>query len=540
MTTPKDDIPPHEAPSDPGPIVDPMVTGGADPRDALFDTEALRGELKKRSSRGGGLTIVAQAVQFISSVASMMYLGRVLSPADFGVIAMAYSVILPVMEIRGFGIPQAMVQRKSMNAAEGRSLFYYNMRLQFAVFLIVALLAWPAAWFYGDERVFSLLLVFNVILVSMGLSILHHGLLRRQMRFGMAAGIELGADLFGIVVACVAAALGAGYWSLVWLHVGSQTVRAVGFWVATGWLPGLPKRDKTMGVDVKDMRQYSWSVTGSKAIEQLIAKLDQVLIGRFAGDVALGYYNRAFNWSIMPVRQLYFPLQQVVVSGSSRLLDEPERFRNYMCRGWSATHTLVIPMMLWLVVASGDFIRVLLGPQWDASVPIFRLLVIGGLMGSTVYLTRWLYLAEGTTGRQLKWTAWSAPVLVAGVVAGLIVGVVAFEDDGERTIRAYCVAFGFMAATSLMAIPRVLNATRDSRVSAGDYWGTAWRPLAASLAATLPSGYLQFIAMTETIFYWRIPAVLGVFGVVYLAVFTLLPGGRQSVKDLLHIFRSMK
>lgn len=232
------------------------------------------------------------------------------------------------------------------------------------------------------------------------------------------------------------------------------------------------------------------------------------------------------------------------MSGASRLLDEPKRFRNYLCRGWSATHALVIPLMIWLIVASGDFIRVLLGDQWDAAVPIFRVLVLGGLMGSTVYLTRWLYLAEGTTGRQLKWTAWSAPVLAVGVVAGLLIGKSLYPDGGDfdRVMRAFCVAWGFTISTSLLAIPRVLNATRDSRVSAMDYWTTAWRPLAASLAAAAPCAYLQFdlLAGENTEYYWRAPAVLAFFGVVYTVVFVGLPGGRQAVKDLVHIFRSMK
>lgn len=537
-----DDKPDDEA--RPEPTSDPMLTGGADPRDLLFDTEKLRGELKKRTSRGGGLTIIAQAVQFFASVASMMYLARELTPADFGVIAMAYSIILPALEIRGFGIPQAMVQRKNMNAAEGRSLFYYNVKLQLIVTVVIALLAWPAAWYYKDDRVLMIMLVFDVAILGMGLSVLHHGLLRRQMRFGTAAGIELGADLFGMVLAIIAALMGAGYWALVWLHIGSQSVRAVGFWVSTKWIPGLPKKGGEAAV--ADMRKYSQSVTGSKAIEQFISKLDQILIGRFAGDFALGNYNRAFRWSVLPARQLYFPLQQVVVSGASRLLDEPERFRNYLCRGWSATHTLVIPMMIWLMVAAGDFILVLLGDQWTGAIPIFRVLVLGGLMGSTVYLTRWLYLAEGTTGRQLKWTAWSAPVLIGGVVIGMIVGHVQFpedanvNDDTELVMRAFCVAWGFAIATALLAIPRVLNATKGSRVSAKDYWTTLWRPLVAAVLAAAPSVWLQFEVMTEAAFYWRAPAVLALFGVVYGACFFLMPGGKKAVKDLTHIFRSMK
>ncbi len=508
-----------------------MTQATAPTTDTLFD--AHRGDLKSSSAKGGLVSVVSQAGIFVLGLGSMMYLGRVLEVDDFGLAAMAYSVLLPVLEIRDAGMPAAMIQQKNLTRGQGTAMFWRNFKSQIIVSLAVALGAWPVAQFYGDDRLTIILLLFAFTIFFSGLTVLHRGLLRRQMRFGAVAKIELGAEFAGVAVACASAAMGAGYWALIYLQIASQLYRASAYWLSAGWVPGRP--GSASGHDIQSMRSYSRNVTGTKLIEQLVGKLDQILIGYFATQTALGLYNRAFKWSVMPVKQLLTPLQQVMVSGSSKLVDKPEKFRNFFRHGLTMTHAIVIPVMLWLFVAAGDFIRILLGPKWDDAVPIFRVLVFGGLMGTTVLITRWLYLAEGRTKEQLRWSVVSMPVLALGVVGGVIAG--RYWDALGVSLG---VAWGFAITTALLAVPRVAYAMRGSILRQRDYWLSAWRPMVASLLAAGPALWVQDGPMAQSLYYIRTPVILALFSVIYFALFFLMPGGVKETRTILDNLRSVR
>ena len=492
-------------------------------QDALFDTD--RGDLKARSAKGGLAAVFGQGAVFLLGIGSMMYLGRVLEPADFGLIAMAYSLLLPVLEVRDAGMPSAMIQQRELSRGQAAALFWRNCKVQLMVSITVALLAWPMARFYGDERLTLIMLLFAFTIFCSGLTLLHRSLLRRQMRFGAVAKIEFGAEFTGVAVACVSAALGAGYWSLVFLQIAAQYYRTFAYWVVSRWLPGRPSRGN--GHDIDSMRRFSRRVTYSRLIEQFVGKLDQVLIGYFSTQAALGLYNRAFKWSVMPLRQLLTPLQQVMVSGSSKLQDDPDKFRNFFRHGLTMTHAIVMPVMLWLFVAADDFIRIVLGPKWGDAVPIFRVLVLGGLAGTTVLITRWLYLAEGRTKEQLRWSMMSMPVLAVGVSAGVPWG-------------AFGVACGFSITTALLAVPRVAYAVRGSMLCQRDYWLSAWRPLIAGLVAGALALWLQEMPMAQAAYYFRAPAVWAAFCLAYIAAFCLTPGGLNQTRTILGNLRSVR
>lgn len=496
-----------------------------DPRDALFDAHAR--DLHKRSAKGGAVLLVSQATEFGSSVVSMMYLGRVLNPSDFGLVAMGYSVLIPVLEVREAGLPAALIQRKNLNALQGDTMFWLNARLQIILSGLVALSAYPMSLLYGEPRVVMIILIFAGMLLLTGFSIMHRGLMRRQMRFGTMAKIEMTSEVSGAAAACGAAFLGAGWWALMFQQITAQCMKAGGYWLLTGWLPTRKtlKECKT----INDMKVYGRRVTFSRMIEQFLGKLDQILVGARVNADALGLYNRAFKWSVQPTRQLFSPLQQVMVSGSSKLQDEPEKFRAFFCRGLAMTFTIVVPIMVWLGISAGDFIRVLLGPKWDDAVPIFRVLVLGGLFGSTVYLTRWLYLAEGTTQRQLTWSIIQAPLLVSALVVGMFWGVMG-------------VAWAFAVGMAVLAVPRVAYATYQSRVSQLDFWKSAARPAAAGLLAAVPACVLQFIAIEQTDAYLliRMPVVWAAFVACYLLSYTLIPGGREEMRVILNGLKMLK
>ncbi|MGB2864411.1 MAG: oligosaccharide flippase family protein, partial [Sedimentisphaerales bacterium] len=118
----------------------------------FFDTEYLKADLKGRSVRGGAVTMGAQWAKFCLQMASMVVLARLLTPQDFGLIAMVMVVTGFVTRFKDMGLSLATVQKAEINHAQISTLFWINLLLSFGMMLIAAALAPAISWFYDEPR----------------------------------------------------------------------------------------------------------------------------------------------------------------------------------------------------------------------------------------------------------------------------------------------------------------------------------------------------------------------------------------------------
>ena len=244
----------------PGPI-QPLEYETAHP-DALLGTDRLLADLAGHSARGGALMIVSDGAQLVLGLVSTLVLARILAPSDFGLVAIVVSITAFVSTIRDFGLPMATVQRQSITHAELSALFWLNLKLAALVALVLAALAPAIAWFYGESQLTGITLVTTVGIFVVGLSTVHMGLLRRQMRFGAITGIETCGVAAGVVTGIAAALLGAGFWALVLQQLTTNVTTGAALWLISRWRPGPPRR--ASGVGETDLRACGrWSRTAN-------------------------------------------------------------------------------------------------------------------------------------------------------------------------------------------------------------------------------------------------------------------------------------
>ena len=291
----------------------------------FFDTEYLKADLKGRSVRGGAVTMAGQGVRFFLQMGSTVVLARLLTPQDFGLIAMVTAVTGFVMMFKDMGLSMATVQRAEVNHAQISTLFWINVTLSLGVMLVTAALAPAIAWFYGEPRLTWITLALAGAFIFGGLTIQHQALLRRNMRFGTLALIGIISMVMGIVAAIIAAWYGAGYWALVIMQLAGAITGAIAVWVVCGWRPGLPVRRS----GVREMLAFGGNLTGFNVINYFARNADNLLIGKFWGSGPLGLYSKAYGLLMLPLRQINAPLSAVAIPALSRLKDEPERYRNY-------------------------------------------------------------------------------------------------------------------------------------------------------------------------------------------------------------------
>jgi len=473
--------------------------------------------------------LLAQGFQTLFAVASGIVLARLLTPTDFGVYAMAFTLIGFVSWFRDFGLPLALTQSEELTDSAARAIFFTGIKLTAGVIGFVALMAPVAAAFYGEPRVRSVVLTMGIGVLALGFAIVPEGVLIRRMRFGALATIDTVAGLAGTGIAITAAVLGAGYWALVFQYLAMTLIRSAGICLVSDWRYLRSRADSDDAAAARAMLRYGRDLTGARIVRYFGMNTDRILIGRFHESAALGLYDNSLRWSRYPFLQVFLPLQNVIVSTLSRVRGDAPRYRNAFRRGTLPIYSVIVPILAYVIVDAPSLVLALLGDQWLAAVPLFRLLAMASAGQALRRATSWLYLSEGRTGRQLRWNGIAALVQVLAVVVGLQWGVVG-------------VAIGFALASWVLVLPDILYCTRGSILDARDFSPIVWRPLVAALFA---AGLLLVVwpellahvpaATTEGEALRHLLLRSPVFLAAYLLVWVGLPGGRAALRDVLEL-----
>jgi PST family polysaccharide transporter len=375
----------------------------------------LKSDFQERSVQGGIYMVVAQAAQFVLKLGSTVFLARLLTPEDFGLVAMASAITGFMMIFKDLGLSMATIQRENITHDQVTGLFWVNVGVSTFLAVVAGASAPGIAWFYGDERLVEITIALSFGFLLGGLTTQHEAILKRQMRFRVLAALEVASILVGSVVAITFAFMGGGYWSLVLLNLMRPFVLFGGVWIFCQWRPSSPHKAK----DIMDLLTFGGNLTGFNVINYFSRRGDDILIGRFVGASALGLYEKAYQLLLLPLRQLNTPLTSVMIPTLSRTVDQPEKHKRIFKRTVEAITMLTMPMVAMLIMTSDWVILFILGPKWTGAASIFTLLGIVGLVQPVASATGWLFIAQNRTNEKLRWGAIGGSMTLASFVVGL-------------------------------------------------------------------------------------------------------------------------
>lgn len=504
-----------------------------DERDALQDTDTryrdffdkghVVGDLRRRSIRGGAVSVIAEAIRFLIGMAATPILARLLTPADFGLIAMVAPFTRFLTNFNDLGLAMATVQRKVINHAQVSTLFWINIGLSALVTLAAMLCAPLVAMFYDRPDLTGVMILIASGFVISGVGIQHRALLRRQLQFGSLALIQIVGAAAGAVAAVIAAHYGAGYWALVIMGLATNLAGVLGAWWFCRWWPGRPSR----AAGVKSMVQFGGSLTGSNIMTFLMRNLDNVLIGKVWGDVSLGLYDKAYQLLLLPIRRLNTPISGVAVPTLSRLQDDPKRYIAYFKRAILLLTAIGMPVVVFVFVEAEEVVLLMLGDQWTDAIDIFRYLAPAAFLGTMNMTTGWVFVSLGNTARQLKWSFIGPPVNLLAILIGLPWG-----PTG--------VAIAFSVSQCVLRYPGWAYCFAGTFIRIRDVHSAIWRPVLCSLL----SGVV--LAVTRPWFppdAHRIVAVLlafVVYSLSFAALWLAFPGGIATARETLSLVGELK
>lgn len=376
--------------------------------------------LGTRAARGAVVTLAGQGGRILLQLVSVVVLARLLTPHDYGLVAMVLAIIGIGEVFRDFGLSSAAVQAPNLSRGQRDNLFWINTGLGFTLAALVFFLAPLIAALYSQPEVEPLARLLALTFVLNGMTTQYRADRNRSLRFTVLAVSDITAALVGLVVAIVTALAGWGYWALASQQLAQGLVGLIILVANARWLPHLPDRSAPM----RPLLRFGSHLVASQLIGYVTNNIDSVIIGVRLGASPLGIYNRGFQLLMQPLGQLRAPTTSVALPVLSRLSEDPTRYGAFVVRGQQALgYTLVAGLSI-AIAAAEPLTAILLGQQWSDVPPILRLLAVAGIFQTLAYVGYWVYLSRGLTGDLLRYTLVTSTIKVACILIGSNWGVI--------------------------------------------------------------------------------------------------------------------
>jgi len=323
--------------------------------------------LVNKATKGLAWSYLSTATNAFFNIGFAAIMARLLAPSAFGLFAMAQVVMRFGQYFSQMGIGSALVQKPELSKRDIGTAWLIILSASAAMFCIIWAIAPFAALFFKSDGLTPILRGAAVALILQAAASIPLSILRRDMDFKVYMVIEVSSYVLGYGTVGILCALNnLGVWSLVWAQIGQASVQLVVACLVVR-CPIVPCWDKA---GAKQLFSFGGKVSIISFLEYLSGSLDTLLAGRFFGDMSLGYYNRGKMVSMLPLYSVSNSLGRVLFPLYSRLNDDEDGQREIFRKGFFLLCTLLLPAAAGISALSPMIVRILLGPNWDATVPV--------------------------------------------------------------------------------------------------------------------------------------------------------------------------
>lgn len=329
-------------------------------------SESLKNKTVKGTVWSSLDAFLGQGITFLVG----LVLARLLSPEEYGLIAIITIFISVFNSIVDSGFSNALIRKQDATEVDYNTVFYTNLVIS-AVLSTALLFGAPLiADFFARPQLTPLTQAMSSIVVINAFSIVQNIRLTKNIDFKTKTKVSLIASVASGIIGIAMAFSGFGVWSLVAQQISRQLLNSVFLWVFNKWLPKLIFSWKSF----KEMFDFGWKLLVSGLINTIWTEIYQVVIGKFYQPQTLGQYTRAQQFSSIFSSNLTSIIQRVSYPVLSQLQDDKERLKSGYKRIIKITMLVSFVLMLGLAAIAKPMILVLIGAKWLPAVPFLQIL----------------------------------------------------------------------------------------------------------------------------------------------------------------------
>lgn len=458
-----------------------------------------------KSARGATYNVAVSAITIVLGFIRSVLLMRLLMPDEFGVVALGLFFMTFLTPFSTFGIDSALIQCQEPRKETFSTHFVLRLTLAGAILMLGFAVSPLLARVYAQQaivvHVFLALLAINLLVASFSTP---GAILRRDMRFGPLALLNLISSLAMTITAPLLAYLGAGMWSLVGEQAVGPIVRAVGYW---GFLRPWRLSLRFDWDEARSFLRFGRHVFSAHVLGVLLDRFDDFWTGTALGPTPLGYYSRAYEIAQYPERILAKPITSVFFSTFAAVQDETKNLSKAFFRSSSYLVRTGFLMTVLLVSGAPEIIMILFGQTWLPIVPVFRLMLIYTLLDPLYQNLSYLIIAVGQPDLLSRIRLLQVATFVVSVV-GLgrfwkINGVAVAADlmmlSGTVALTIYSYRFVRYSLRRMLLWPVVATVAATGigfSLIRGIQWTGLWRVLIVK-SVSISGIYILILYLTE-------------------------------------------
>ena len=330
--------------------------------------------LKDKTAKGLFWGGVSNGVQQLLNLLFGIFLARLLTPADYGMVGMltVFSALASILQEGGF--ISALTNRKKTEHKDYNAVFWFSLLMGTSLYTLLYICAPLIADFYQQPQLTSLArLSFLSFLIS-STNVAPRAFLFKQLRTKENAIISFCSLTISGIIGIVLAYKGFAYWGIAIQTIAFTTGTTILSYYFSGWKPSI-RIDFT---PIKEMIGYSSKLIVTHTFQIINNNLFSILLGKFYNEKEVGYFNQANKWSTMGYTTINGMLTSVAQPVLSTLSDDKERQLNALRKMLRFTAFVSFPAMFGLSFTSQELIVLAVTDKWLPSANIMQILCIGG------------------------------------------------------------------------------------------------------------------------------------------------------------------
>jgi O-antigen/teichoic acid export membrane protein len=467
--------------------------------------------VRRQLTVGAMWTAGGRIVSNLLGVVSTLALARLLTPADFGLVALATIVLSIVEAITELSLSSALIQHKDPQREHYDTAWTLSTLRAAAIAVLLIAAAYPVAWGYHDDRLIGIFFALAGGTLITGLVNPRLVDFRRRLSFHQEIFMGLINRIIGLVVSVVIALMFHSYWALLIGTLASQAAHVIMSYVLIPYVP------RISFAHWRSLFSFSGWVALSSGLNTLNWRADQLALGAMLGAGPLGQYTVGDKLSSLPVNETTAPIANMLFPAYARLQDHPERLRHAFLRSQGLLVAAALPVGVGFALVAKPFINIVLGPTWDSAALVVQ--VLGTVFAASAFqmpvnpLAMGLGRTRSLFQRDLIFIFVRYPLIFGGLFLNGLVGL----------LVARCISGTIGILMSLFLAGRLTGVTVSAQLLAG------WRAIVATLVmAGCVWGADQVIADRSEVLQLMIMIPIG--GISYLgtSVALWLASGRPA------------
>ncbi|MEX2594842.1 MAG: lipopolysaccharide biosynthesis protein [Anditalea sp.] len=442
--------------------------------------------IQRTLGSGIAFTAVAKYSNIFFSIFIGAILARLLTPAEFGIVAIVTVFVSFFNLLTNFGIGPAVVQNRDLSKEDIRSIFSLSILLGIFFAGCFFLSSSIIAGFYNEPDLVNVVRLLSVAILFYSMQIVPHALNQKKLRFKQLGIISVTVQLFSGSLAIILAYQGFSYYALVFKSIFDGLATLIAFY----WLAPVKITFNIRMEAFRKIARFSSFQFMFNFINYFSRNADSLLIGKFFSAAALGYYDKSYRLMTLPVSNLTHVITPVLMPVLSEFQHDKQRIYLIYIKVVRILATIGFPLSIFLYFSAPEIIYIIYGPQWDQSIPVFKLLALTVGIQMVLSSSGSIYQAVNRTDLLFYAGFLGAILMVGGISYGVFIGE-SLESIGYGLIFAFTTNF-FVGFYMLIKL--------SLKSSYSFFLKTFLFPLAISLGMALTLGLSTFLYHPDNLF----------------------------------------